>query len=89
MSLSINILTIFLFQTLPKGLPRSEDERKNLMSKAKDHLGYKNDNMLDISPERIVLDILHKFLRVTDVLVDLLLDEIFRSDKFFTNTSFH
>jgi hypothetical protein len=88
MSLSINILTIFLFQTLPKGLPRSEDKRKNLMSKAKDHLGYKNDNMLDISPERIVLDILHKFLRVTDVLVDLLLDEIFRSDKFFTNTSF-
>jgi hypothetical protein len=59
------------------------------MSKVKEHLGYKNDNMLNISPESIVLDILHKFLRVTDVLVDLLLDEIFRSENFVINASFN
>ena len=45
--------------------------------------------MLDISPELIVLDIFHKFLREADVLVDLLLDDIFRSDKFFTNTLYN
>ena len=37
----------------------------------------------------IVIDILHEFLRVTDVLVDLLLDGIFRSDEMFTNTLFN
>jgi hypothetical protein len=56
---------------------------------SKQHLGYKHDSLIDISPESIVIDTLHKFLRVTYVLVDLLLDGIFRSDEMFTNILFN
>ncbi len=34
------------------------------------------------------MDIMHKFLRVSDLLVDLLLDDVFRLDEMFTNTQF-
>jgi hypothetical protein len=81
----LNIVYFYIYE----GLPRSEEEREKIASKAKEHLGYKNPSLLDISPESIVNDILHKFLRVTDVLVNLLLDGLFRSDKFYTLTLFN
>lgn len=53
------------------------------------HFGYKHELMINIAPESIVLDILHKFLRVTDVLTDLLLDAIFTSSGFYEKTEFN
>lgn len=58
------------------------------MANVKLHLGYKRNKMIDISTDSIVIDILHEFLRVTDVLVDLLLDELFRLDKFLSTTKY-
>ncbi len=46
---------LFLFCTW---LPRSEEERKQMKShttRIKQHLGYKHDSLIDISPESIVI----------------------------------
>ena len=54
----------------------------------KNHLGYAHPPLTDIPNDCFVVDILHKFLRLSDLLVDLLLDELFRVDQFYATTKF-
>ncbi len=44
--------------------------------------------LTDIPYECTLMDILHKFLRVSDLLVELLLDDLFRLDQMYGNTKY-
>ena len=45
------------------------------------HLGYKYEPIIDfIKPENIIVDILHLFLRVSDKLIVMLIDDINKSE---------
>ena len=59
-----------------------------IQTTTKDHLGYAHMPLTDIPNDCFVVDILHKFLRVSDLLVDLLLDDLFRIDQFYVTTKF-
>ncbi len=79
-----------------------EDEKQKLRSfekqetiikdsnKKKEHLGYKNYAIIkDIPHMKFVMDSLHLFLRISDVLFDLLINDIADNDKFSSNSIFN
>ncbi len=55
------------------------------MVKKKDHLGYKQPPIIYLDSNFHVIEILHKFLRVTDLLVKCLLTELMLFDRFEKN----
>lgn len=71
--LEYKILTFFF-----KGTKRTGNESE----------GNKEQPLIKISNESVVIDILHEFLRLTDLLPDVLLDVLFRSENFFNNTKY-
>lgn len=68
---------------------RSNDKRKEIIDWVKWHFGFKYDSLLNIPYKTVVIDLQHAFLKVSDVLVDLLLDELFASDEFLDQTEFN
>jgi hypothetical protein len=87
MQLSYNKVRFFIIFT---GTKRTlERQRTTLENGNSLHLGYKHLPLLpDIDYEMIVIDLLHMFLRVSDVLFDLLIDSIFRADRLEPNSLF-
>jgi hypothetical protein len=50
------------------------------MNEKKEHFGYKQEPLIDLPEESYVVEILHQFLRVTDLLMKLLLEALCKSD---------
>ena len=70
-----------------KFFARSIDQHHNLMNKKKENLGYKCESLLkELSYNRCVIDLLHLFLRITDVLINLLIKSILLIDEIGSNT---
>jgi len=59
-----------------------------VQSAASEHLGYAHLPLTDIPYECTLMDILHKFLRVSDLLVEILLDDLFRLDQMYATTMY-
>jgi len=71
------------------GEPRTiEQQIEILQSAAGYHLGYANMPLTDIPFTAYLMDILFQFLRVSDLLVDLLLDELFRLDQMYASSKY-
>lgn len=83
------IIIVYIFYSL-KGEKRNLNEQLEIIqNNTQQHLGYANVPITDIPYEVFAIDILHKFLRVSDLLVDLLLDELLRQDQFYAQTKFN
>ncbi len=70
------------------GQPRSLSQQLEIIQSTGEHLGYANAPLTDIPFTAFLIDILHKFLRVSDLLVELLLDDLFRLDQIYANTKY-
>ncbi len=81
------VFLIYLI-SINSGQPRTIRQQLEIIQSTGDHLGYANEPLTDIPYTAFLIDILHKFLRVSDLLVELLLDDLFRLDQFYANTKY-
>lgn len=74
--------------TDPELFCRSKDQHENILNrKIKNHLGYKNPSLIpQFDYNKCVVDTLHMFLRISDVLIGLLVKEICGHDNVCQNT---
>jgi len=73
-----------------KGIKRTYERQRTIIgNRNAQHYGYKHLPLMpDLEYDKFVIDLLHMFLRVSDVLLDLLIDSIFRADRLEQNTLF-
>ena len=62
---------------------------KNAIQVVKEHMGYKYEALIeDIPHEMFILELLHMFLRITDLLLNLLVNDLIILDGFHATTKF-
>ncbi len=78
-----------LYISINLGEPRSATQQIEILESATSHhLGYAHMPLTDIPFKAFLMDILHKFLRVSDLFVELLLDNLFQLDQMYTNVKY-